>query len=129
MFENYHGPLEMAINEKLEDCTRVVLEFQNGRVPEKGWLLRLIGALDFMAAAGLVYQDLYDMISSDLDMVLAAYPDPAATAGGPVNVCCICGEEFTGHGHSPYPIQTEGVCCAACNVQVIAARIALAKNS
>ena len=128
MFENYHGPLEMAVNEKLEDCTCVVLDFQDGKVPDRDELLRLIGAVDFMADAGVIYQDLYDMISSDLDMVLAACAAPAAP-GEAVNVCCICGKEFSGHGHSPHPIKSDGVCCEACNVQVIAARIALVKNS
>jgi hypothetical protein len=40
------------------------------------------------------------------------------------NVCCICGEEFEGHGNNPSPVKEDGRCCDACNVKfVIPARI------
>lgn len=38
-------------------------------------------------------------------------------------VCCICGEEFTGFGNNPWPIKEDGQCCDKCNEQVIIARI------
>jgi hypothetical protein len=38
--------------------------------------------------------------------------------------CCICGEEFEGHGNNPAPLAAKGVCCNACNLKfVIPARI------
>lgn len=41
-----------------------------------------------------------------------------------VNICCICGKEFEGHGNNPAPYKNTGVCCDECNVHyVIPARI------
>lgn len=39
--------------------------------------------------------------------------------------CCICGEEFTGYGNNPYPLNKEegARCCDDCNMLVIEARI------
>ena len=38
--------------------------------------------------------------------------------------CCICGKTFTGWGHNPYPVKTEGECCSECNMQcVVPARL------
>lgn len=35
------------------------------------------------------------------------------------NKCVICGKEFCGYGHNPYPVQASGVCCDACNYSVV----------
>lgn len=129
MLEEYFGPINNAVNERVKAGAQVVIDFHNGKVTDRDELLRLIGAIDFMGDAGLIYQDLYDMVSYDLDIVLASYPDPVPENKEPLQVCCICGEEFAGRGHSPHPIKSEGVCCSLCNFKVIAARIALSKKS
>lgn len=39
-------------------------------------------------------------------------------------VCCICGETFTGYGNNPQPYKEKGRCCDSCNMHfVIPARI------
>ncbi len=38
--------------------------------------------------------------------------------------CVICKNVINGHGHNPYPIENSGRCCDACNMAVIAARVA-----
>lgn len=43
------------------------------------------------------------------------------------NVCCICGERFTGYGNNPWPIVKDenARCCDECNdTEVIPARLA-----
>lgn len=38
--------------------------------------------------------------------------------------CCICGKTFTGWGHNPYPVKSDGECCSECNMQrVVPARL------
>ena len=38
--------------------------------------------------------------------------------------CCICSEEYRGHGHNPAPVKAEGRCCDRCNyVVVLPARV------
>lgn len=38
--------------------------------------------------------------------------------------CCICGEDYEGHGNNPSPLSNKGQCCDACNLKfVIPARI------
>lgn len=47
-----------------------------------------------------------------------------------VKVCCICGELFDGLGHNPWPYETEGRCCDACNYNIVVPRrIANFRNS
>ena len=37
-----------------------------------------------------------------------------------IQTCCICGKEFTGYGHSPYPVkETDAECCNECNARVV----------
>ena len=37
-----------------------------------------------------------------------------------IQTCCICGKEFTGYGHSPYPVkETDAECCNDCNARVV----------
>ena len=38
-------------------------------------------------------------------------------------ICCICGKEFDGYGHNPYPIKKDGKCCDECNKKVIEERL------
>lgn len=48
-----------------------------------------------------------------------------------VNICCICGKEFTGHGNNPWPIVDSLLesCCDECNSDVvIPARLELYKK-
>jgi len=33
--------------------------------------------------------------------------------------CCICGQEFPGHGHDPAPIPREGRACDTCNAKYV----------
>jgi hypothetical protein len=46
-----------------------------------------------------------------------------------MKICCLCKEEFTGHGHNPLPLYNkEGRCCTSCNMsEVIPARLMLKK--
>ena len=46
-----------------------------------------------------------------------------------MKVCCLCKEEFVGHGHNPLPLYNkEGRCCTSCNMsEVIPARLMLKK--
>lgn len=45
------------------------------------------------------------------------------------NKCSICGKEFCGYGHNPYPVKESGVCCNECNYSVVLrARIELLTN-
>lgn len=37
--------------------------------------------------------------------------------------CCICGQEFFGHGNNADPIQPGGICCNHCNLLVIQERM------
>lgn len=40
--------------------------------------------------------------------------------GPGIQICCICGKEFTGYGHSPYPVRQEDLeCCDECNTRVV----------
>lgn len=39
------------------------------------------------------------------------------------NKCVLCGQEISGFGNNPAPLATEGLCCDACNMKVIEARI------
>lgn len=39
------------------------------------------------------------------------------------HTCCICGKSFTGYGHNPHPVKTEGVCCDECNAKFVMERI------
>ena len=45
------------------------------------------------------------------------------------NICCICEQEYQGHGHNPLPLYNkEGRCCTSCNMsEVIPARLILKK--
>lgn len=44
--------------------------------------------------------------------------------------CCLCNEEFEGHGHNPMPLYNNKRCCTACNIsKVIPVRIMLKYNS
>ncbi len=36
--------------------------------------------------------------------------------------CCICGKMFSEYGNSPYPVKNAGVCCDACNRDVVIPR-------
>ena len=49
--------------------------------------------------------------------------------------CVLCGDTFIGGGHNPYPLAEESWfgerqnrCCSACNLVVVAARMAGMKN-
>ena len=43
--------------------------------------------------------------------------------------CVLCGEEFTGHGHNPYPLREGGKCCDNCQYnKVVVARANLYKG-
>ena len=46
-----------------------------------------------------------------------------------MKTCCLCKEEFVGHGHNPLPLYNkEGRCCTSCNMsEVIPARLMLMK--
>lgn len=33
--------------------------------------------------------------------------------------CCICGKQFTEYGNNPWPVKAEGICCNACNLNVV----------
>ena len=33
--------------------------------------------------------------------------------------CCICGEEYTGYGNNPWPVEDDGRCCDACNIKFV----------
>ena len=37
------------------------------------------------------------------------------------NICCICGETFTGYGNNPYPVVKDesARCCDDCNISVV----------
>ena len=42
------------------------------------------------------------------------------------HICCICGQEFTGYGNNPYPVNSDedARCCDDCNTtKVIPARL------
>tara|TARA_R100001015_G_C4480355_1_gene61068 strand:+ start:365 stop:550 length:186 start_codon:yes stop_codon:yes gene_type:complete len=41
--------------------------------------------------------------------------------------CCLCNQEYEGHGHNPLPLyNSEGRCCTTCNfTKVLPARIML----
>lgn len=41
-------------------------------------------------------------------------------------ICCLCGQTFTGHGNNPAPLGKTGeVCCDECNAnRVVPARLA-----
>ena len=45
------------------------------------------------------------------------------------NICCICEQEYQGHGHNPLPLyNSEGRCCTTCNfTKVLPARLMLKK--
>ena len=36
-------------------------------------------------------------------------------------ICCICGQEFTGYGNNPYPVNSDedARCCDDCNDTVV----------
>ncbi len=36
------------------------------------------------------------------------------------NICCICGMEFVGYGHNPYPVKEKDAAAALCNYTVVA---------
>jgi len=44
-----------------------------------------------------------------------------------LKTCCLCKNEFKGHGHNPLPLYNkEGKCCTMCNfTKVIPARLML----
>lgn len=66
-------PLAGALDEKLKEATAVVAGFNEaGFLPERETLLGLIAVIDFIYAAGLLYSDIYDNLSADLDAVLEA---------------------------------------------------------
>lgn len=37
------------------------------------------------------------------------------------HICCICGQEFTGYGNNPYPVNSDedARCCDDCNDTVV----------
>ena len=41
--------------------------------------------------------------------------------------CCLCSQEYEGHGHNPLPLyNSEGRCCTTCNfTKVLPARLML----
>lgn len=40
------------------------------------------------------------------------------------NICCLCGEQFTGYGCNPFPLASAGkVCCGKCDGYVMLARV------
>ena len=45
-------------------------------------------------------------------------------------ICCMCGREVEGYGNNPYPVvKDEGArCCDSCNITVILARLAMARE-
>lgn len=36
-----------------------------------------------------------------------------------VNICCLCGEPYTGYGNDPWPLKDEGRCCNGCNTSLV----------
>jgi hypothetical protein len=36
-----------------------------------------------------------------------------------VNICCLCGEPYTGYGNDPWPVKDEGRCCNGCNTSLV----------
>lgn len=78
MLDSYFGQIEKAINGTLEKCVDIVRDFQDGKLPARDVVIHNYAVLDFLEEAGLIYSDLYDLISGDLDIVLASYPSPDA---------------------------------------------------
>ena len=33
--------------------------------------------------------------------------------------CCICGKDFLGNGHNPWPVKEEDSCCDICNAEAV----------
>ena len=34
-------------------------------------------------------------------------------------MCCLCGKQFKGKGHTPFPAKEVGLCCDECNYKVV----------
>ena len=66
-------PLAAALDVKLKEATAIVSGFNEaGFLPEWEQLLALAAVIDFMYDAGLLYSDIYDSLSADLDVIFEA---------------------------------------------------------
>lgn len=61
-----------------------------------------------------------------VDACVALIREKAGNKSTEHNICCICGETFTGYGNNPWPVVKDATarCCDDCNsTEVIPARI------
>jgi len=65
-----------------------------------------------------------EIIKSNLPRIAGALVRIADKMEAYKGTCCLCGEEFIGHGNSAWPlVKTEGAkCCDSCNNMVLEAR-------
>lgn len=56
-----------------------------------------------------------------VDACVALIREKLGTISTMTNICCICGETFTGYGNNPYPVVKDknARCCDDCNISVV----------
>ncbi len=70
--------------------------------------------------------EFWDFDKKYIDACIALIREKIEIISTMTNICCICGETFTGYGNNPWPVVKDATarCCDNCNaLEVIPARI------